>query len=223
MHLAAIPRPTFDLPEVVFRTNVMSTFNVLEAASALGAQPGRHRLERLRARLSVLRAAIGAGVCADRRSDTRCCRRTPTRSRSSSARNWRQGTRDGAGSAWSASASPGSTRRRRSPRNSTALVGPGGGGGESVELHRYARRRGGDAPRAGDGDRRPRGVFHCRRELVHASAVARRWWLISFPQRSFATAWGTMSRCSARRRRKTCLAFGRGTAGERTGSNPESP
>ncbi|MGH2615638.1 MAG: NAD-dependent epimerase/dehydratase family protein, partial [Thermomicrobiales bacterium] len=36
IHFAAIPRPTFDVPEVVFRTNVMSTFNVLEAASALG-------------------------------------------------------------------------------------------------------------------------------------------------------------------------------------------
>jgi nucleoside-diphosphate-sugar epimerase len=36
VHLAAIPRPSFDVPEVVFHTNVMATFNVLEAASALG-------------------------------------------------------------------------------------------------------------------------------------------------------------------------------------------
>ena len=36
VHFAAIPRPTFDVPEVVFRTNVMSTFNVLDAASTLG-------------------------------------------------------------------------------------------------------------------------------------------------------------------------------------------
>jgi nucleoside-diphosphate-sugar epimerase len=36
VHFAAIPRPTFDVPEVVFRTNVMSTFNVLEAAATLG-------------------------------------------------------------------------------------------------------------------------------------------------------------------------------------------
>ena len=36
IHFAAIPRPTLDVPEVVFRTNVMSAFNVLEAASALG-------------------------------------------------------------------------------------------------------------------------------------------------------------------------------------------
>jgi len=36
VHFAAIPRPTLDAPEVVFRTNVMSAFNVLEAASALG-------------------------------------------------------------------------------------------------------------------------------------------------------------------------------------------
>jgi nucleoside-diphosphate-sugar epimerase len=36
VHFAAIPRPTLDVPEVVFRTNVMSVFNVLEAASALG-------------------------------------------------------------------------------------------------------------------------------------------------------------------------------------------
>ncbi len=35
VHFAAIPRPTFDVPEVVFRTNVMAAFNVLEAASAL--------------------------------------------------------------------------------------------------------------------------------------------------------------------------------------------
>ncbi len=36
VHFAAIPRPTLDVQEVVFRTNVMSAFNVLEAASALG-------------------------------------------------------------------------------------------------------------------------------------------------------------------------------------------
>jgi nucleoside-diphosphate-sugar epimerase len=36
VHFAAIPRPTFDVPEVVFRTNVMGAFNVLEAAAALG-------------------------------------------------------------------------------------------------------------------------------------------------------------------------------------------
>ena len=36
LHFAAIPRPTLDVPEVVFRTNVMSTFNLLEAASTLG-------------------------------------------------------------------------------------------------------------------------------------------------------------------------------------------
>lgn len=36
IHLAAIPRPGFDPNAVVFRTNVMSTYNVLEAASTLG-------------------------------------------------------------------------------------------------------------------------------------------------------------------------------------------
>jgi len=36
IHLAAIPHPLSDPPEVVFRNNVMSTYNVLEAASALG-------------------------------------------------------------------------------------------------------------------------------------------------------------------------------------------
>lgn len=36
VHLAAIPRPGFDTNEVVFRTNVMTTFNVLEAAAQLG-------------------------------------------------------------------------------------------------------------------------------------------------------------------------------------------
>ncbi len=38
VHLAAIPRPVFHTGEVVFRTNVMSTFNVLEAAANLGIQ-----------------------------------------------------------------------------------------------------------------------------------------------------------------------------------------
>ncbi len=36
IHLAAIPHPLSDPPEVVFRNNVLSTYNVLEAASALG-------------------------------------------------------------------------------------------------------------------------------------------------------------------------------------------
>lgn len=34
-HLAAIPRPTFHTPEVVFRTNMMATFNVFEVAAVL--------------------------------------------------------------------------------------------------------------------------------------------------------------------------------------------
>lgn len=38
VHFAAIPRPTFDVPEVVFRTNVMGSFNVLEAAAAVGVR-----------------------------------------------------------------------------------------------------------------------------------------------------------------------------------------
>jgi nucleoside-diphosphate-sugar epimerase len=36
VHFAAIPRPGFETNEVVFRTNVMSTFNVLEVAAILG-------------------------------------------------------------------------------------------------------------------------------------------------------------------------------------------
>jgi nucleoside-diphosphate-sugar epimerase len=36
VHLAAIPRPLFDTNEIVFRTNVMTTFNVLEVAAQLG-------------------------------------------------------------------------------------------------------------------------------------------------------------------------------------------
>jgi nucleoside-diphosphate-sugar epimerase len=36
VHLAAIPRPTYHTPEQVFRTNVMSSFNVLEVAATLG-------------------------------------------------------------------------------------------------------------------------------------------------------------------------------------------
>lgn len=36
VHLAAIPTPLSDPPDVVFRTNVMSTWNVLQAAEVLG-------------------------------------------------------------------------------------------------------------------------------------------------------------------------------------------
>ncbi len=36
IHLAAIPSPTFHTADVVFRTNVISSFNVLEAAALLG-------------------------------------------------------------------------------------------------------------------------------------------------------------------------------------------
>lgn len=36
IHLAAIPTPSQDPPEVVFRNNMMSTFNVMEAAVKLG-------------------------------------------------------------------------------------------------------------------------------------------------------------------------------------------
>lgn len=36
IHLAAIPRPTFHTNDVVFRTNVMAFYNVLEAAATLG-------------------------------------------------------------------------------------------------------------------------------------------------------------------------------------------
>jgi nucleoside-diphosphate-sugar epimerase len=36
IHFAAIPRPSFDTDEVVFRTNVMTSFNVLDAAAQLG-------------------------------------------------------------------------------------------------------------------------------------------------------------------------------------------
>jgi nucleoside-diphosphate-sugar epimerase len=36
VHLAAIPRPGFDTNDVVFRTNVLSAFNVLEVAANLG-------------------------------------------------------------------------------------------------------------------------------------------------------------------------------------------
>lgn len=38
VHFAAIPRPIYDNDEVVYRTNTMTTFNVLEAAAQLGIQ-----------------------------------------------------------------------------------------------------------------------------------------------------------------------------------------
>jgi nucleoside-diphosphate-sugar epimerase len=38
VHYAAIPRPIYDTDDVVFRTNVMTTFNVLEAAARLGVR-----------------------------------------------------------------------------------------------------------------------------------------------------------------------------------------
>lgn len=36
VHLAAIPRPTFHSSDVVFRTNILSTFNIFEACAQLG-------------------------------------------------------------------------------------------------------------------------------------------------------------------------------------------
>ena len=36
VHFGAIPRPTLNTPDTVFRTNVMATFNVLEAVANLG-------------------------------------------------------------------------------------------------------------------------------------------------------------------------------------------
>ncbi len=36
VHFAGIPRPTLNTPETVFRTNVMTTFNVLEVVANLG-------------------------------------------------------------------------------------------------------------------------------------------------------------------------------------------
>ena len=36
VHLAAIPRPTLHTPDQVFRTNIMATFNIFEAAAVLG-------------------------------------------------------------------------------------------------------------------------------------------------------------------------------------------
>lgn len=36
VHFGAIPRPVYHTPDVVFRTNVMSTFNVMEASVGLG-------------------------------------------------------------------------------------------------------------------------------------------------------------------------------------------
>jgi nucleoside-diphosphate-sugar epimerase len=38
VHLAAIPSPSVHAPEVVFRLNIMSTFNVLQAATVLGVK-----------------------------------------------------------------------------------------------------------------------------------------------------------------------------------------
>lgn len=38
IHLAAIPRPSYHTPEIVFRTNILSTFNLFEAAVQLGVR-----------------------------------------------------------------------------------------------------------------------------------------------------------------------------------------
>jgi nucleoside-diphosphate-sugar epimerase len=38
IHLAAIPHPVADPPEIVFRNNVLSAFNILEAAAVLGVK-----------------------------------------------------------------------------------------------------------------------------------------------------------------------------------------
>ena len=88
VHLAAIPSPDFHTAEVVFRTNVVSTFNVLEAAAILGIKniTMASSISALgyafRHRLSI------PGIC-QLMKRIRCFRRIVTGSRRWSARSWR--------------------------------------------------------------------------------------------------------------------------------------
>jgi hypothetical protein len=52
---------------MVFRTNVMSAFNVFEAVTALGINRVRLRIERVHSWLSILFAAVRSRLRADRR------------------------------------------------------------------------------------------------------------------------------------------------------------
>ena len=85
IHCAAIPEPTRNPPHIVFRNNLMATFNVVEAAVRFGVAARRERLERDRARASSSPSARSCPTTRRSTRSTRSARRTPTRSPSTSA------------------------------------------------------------------------------------------------------------------------------------------
>ena len=111
VHTAAIPQPIHNAPHVVFGNNMMSTFNLLEAAIAGGAR----RFVTSRARpcrgSSTRSGRSRPSTCRSTRS-TRSDRRTPTRPRSGSASSSASARSSGRRSAARRSARPGCRTRR---------------------------------------------------------------------------------------------------------------
>ena len=85
IHSAAIPEPTRNPPHVVFRNNLMATFNVIEAAVRFGVAARGQRLQRDRAGLLLPRARRSCPTTRRSTRSTRSARRTRTRSPSTSA------------------------------------------------------------------------------------------------------------------------------------------
>ena len=84
IHAAAIPEPTRNPPHVVFRNNLMATFNVIEAAVRFGVA----RVVNVSSERCPASSSPSATSCpTTRRStrSTRSARRTPTRPPSTSA------------------------------------------------------------------------------------------------------------------------------------------
>ena len=71
VHTAAIPQPIHNPPHVVFGNNMLSTFNVLEAAIGAAVRQIRQLLERDRAGLHLRVSPVQARLPSDRRGAPR--------------------------------------------------------------------------------------------------------------------------------------------------------
>ena len=148
IHAAAIPDPSHHPPHVVFRNNLMGTFNVAEAAVRLRRPAPRPRLERDGPRLLLPRAPVPARLRAGRRGPPESARRTPTRSPSTSASSsWTPLVRALGRRAASRSARAGCSGRATSSATSGPSCAPAARTRPCpVVLHRRLRPRRGAAP-----------------------------------------------------------------------------
>jgi nucleoside-diphosphate-sugar epimerase len=172
VHFAAIPRPTLDVPEVVFRTNVMSAFNVLEAASALG-------ISRVVSASSV--SVLGFPFFAQPFAPdyVPIDEAHPLLPQDAYALSKRIGEELAAGFARRGGLSVVSLRfpwihtpRTFAEQVRAPLERSSRGGIESVELHRHPRCGRGDPSGPDGGDRGTPGLLRRRFRFVHADPVA---------------------------------------------------